>query len=87
MPAANRAKKHQISPFKFGRKGETGDLMSRSLKLITILAFATLAVSACGKRGALEAPPSEDGKTSSSSVQPKANEKPHRPFVLDGLLR
>ena len=59
--------------------------MSRSLKLITILAFATLAVSACGKRGVLEAPPSEDGKT--TSVQPKANEKPHRPFVLDGLLR
>ena len=59
--------------------------MSRSLRLITILACATLAVSACGKRGALEAPPSEEGK--SSSVQPNPKEKPHRPFVLDNLLR
>jgi predicted small lipoprotein YifL len=59
--------------------------MSRSLKLMTILAFATLAVSACGKRGALDAPPS--GEPKSSSVQPKPNEKPHRPFVMDGLLR
>jgi predicted small lipoprotein YifL len=36
--------------------------MSRSLKLVTVLACATLAVAACGKRGALEPPASEDGK-------------------------
>lgn len=75
--------------------------MSRSLKLVAVLVFATLAVSACGKRGALEPPPNEDG-----TVQKKANKKAgpvakdkegylssrpsteeHRPFVLDGLLR
>ena len=36
--------------------------MSRSLKLVTVLVCMTLAVSACGKRGALEAPLGDDGK-------------------------
>jgi predicted small lipoprotein YifL len=36
--------------------------MSRSLTLVTVLLCATLAVSACGKRGALEAPLGDDGK-------------------------
>ena len=74
--------------------------MSRSLKLITILACATLAVSACGKRGALEPPPGDGGKPVASSkpystkkdeegyVHSKASTgTEHRPFVLDGLLR
>jgi predicted small lipoprotein YifL len=39
----------------------TGDRMHRKLTLITILAFATLAVAACGKRGVLEPPASADG--------------------------
>jgi predicted small lipoprotein YifL len=34
--------------------------MSRSLKLFAVLAFATLALAACGKRGVLEPPGSED---------------------------
>lgn len=58
--------------------------MSRSLKLMTVLAFATLAVAACGKRGALEVPASQDN---APSVHPKPDEKPHRPFVLDRLLQ
>jgi predicted small lipoprotein YifL len=62
--------------------------MGRSLKLIAILAFATLAVTACGKRGALEAP----GATEDVQQQPqkKADAKkpePHRDFILDGMLR
>ena len=57
--------------------------MSRSLKLVAILACATLALTACGKRGALEPPASDNG----ASVQPKPKEKPHKDFVLDGLLR
>jgi predicted small lipoprotein YifL len=79
-----------------GAKGETGDLMSRSLKLITILACATLAVSACGKRGALEPPPSDDNgqlkhsngtkKDKDGYVHSKSTGE-HRPFVLDSLLR
>jgi predicted small lipoprotein YifL len=84
-----------------GAKGETGDLMSRNLKLITILACATLALSACGKRGALEPPPEENGesaprvKHSGGTKKDKEGyvhsrssaENGHRPFVLDGLLR
>jgi predicted small lipoprotein YifL len=73
--------------------------MSRSLKLVAVLLFATLAVSACGKRGALEPPPNEDGtvqpkKTKGATVKDKdgyVSARPataeHRPFVLDGLLR
>ena len=70
--------------------------MSRSLKLVTILICATLAVSACGKRGLLEPPPGDDGKPApgqsgkklkgDSKTKP-ATETEHRPFVMDGLLR
>jgi predicted small lipoprotein YifL len=70
--------------------------MSRSLKLMTILICATMAVSACGKRGALEPPPSEDGTPAAKDKKVKkskdgyGNSQPageHKPFVLDGLLR
>lgn len=64
--------------------------MSRSLTLAATLCFAAMALSACGKRGALEPPSAESApKTSekAASVEPKPDEKPHRPFVLDGLLR
>ncbi len=75
--------------------------MSRSLKLITVLACATLAVSACGKRGVLEPPPGDDGKPVAGSKHPGKTKKDkdgyvhskastdteHRPFVLDSLLR
>ena len=76
--------------------------MSRGLKLATVLLGATLAVSACGKRGALE-PPSYDDDGGHQSKKPASkvtkdkegyyHAKPanqtaeHRPFVLDGLLR
>jgi predicted small lipoprotein YifL len=59
--------------------------MSRSLKLVLALSLASLALTACGKRGALEAPPS--ASPTEKSVEPKTNEKPHRGFVLDPLLR
>jgi len=93
---ANRATKSRISPFYFGAKGETGDLMSRSLKLVTVLLCATLAVSACGKRGPLEPPVGDDGKPEQGtsgkkfkgdSTKKVSRETEHRPFVLDGLLR
>ncbi|MGF1619697.1 MAG: lipoprotein [Rhodomicrobiaceae bacterium] len=58
--------------------------MSRSLKMLAILGLTALAVSACGIRGPLEAPQSQDN---ARSVQPKAEEKPHRSNPLDGLLR
>jgi predicted small lipoprotein YifL len=58
--------------------------MRRSLIFILMLSFAAAALTACGKRGVLEAPPSEPTER---SVEPKPNEKPYRPFVLDPLLR
>jgi predicted small lipoprotein YifL len=61
--------------------------MSRALILVLSLTFATLGLSACGKRGTLEPPAAAPVEKSSASVEPKTNEKPHRPFVLDGLLR
>ena len=76
--------------------------MSRSLRLVTVLLCATLAVSACGKRGALEPPPGDDGKpvggkskNSGGTTKDKegyvhsksSGETEHRPFVLDSLLR
>lgn len=70
------------------RKGETGGYgMNRSLKTIAVLIFATLALTACGKRGPLEAPGvTDDGDKSVKSSSSKKDE-PHRSFVLDGLLR
>ncbi len=59
--------------------------MGRSLKLIAILAFATLAVAACGKRGALEAPAASSDAEDTGPAKAKKGE--HRPFILDGLLR
>jgi len=62
--------------------------MVRSLKLIAILAFASLAVTACGKRGALEAPGATAEDTSAKGTAPaKAKQEEHRGFILDGLLR
>ena len=62
--------------------------MGRSLKLIVILALASLAVTACGKRGALEAPgvTDEEGHKKKHADKAKQPEE-YRPFVLDGLLR
>jgi predicted small lipoprotein YifL len=60
--------------------------MSRALILVLSLILATLGLSACGKRGTLE-PPAAAPTEKSASVEPKPREKPHRPFVLDGLLR
>lgn len=61
--------------------------MSRGLILVLSLSLVTLGLSACGKRGTLEPPPAVAPTEKSASVEPKTNEKPHRPFVLDGLLR
>lgn len=63
--------------------------MGRSLKLIAILAFASLAVSACGKRGSLDAPgATEDVQTEQQPKKAEAKKpEPHREFILDGMLR
>lgn len=58
--------------------------------LVTGIVIAGLALSACGRRGALEPPPgaeaSEPNLASGDPVQAKMDAKPQRPFILDGLL-
>lgn len=58
--------------------------MSRALRLITVLGLVAFGVSACGVKGALEAPP--EAKQAEPAPGPDG-EKPHKPFVLDGLIR
>jgi len=58
--------------------------------MLTGILVAGLALSACGRKGALEAPPSA-GLTGSDLVVDDPVEadnanKPDRPFILDGLL-
>jgi predicted small lipoprotein YifL len=59
--------------------------MSRGLKIILVLSLASLALTACGKRGTLEPPPA--AAPGEGSVEPNPGQKPHRGFVLDPLLR
>jgi predicted small lipoprotein YifL len=62
--------------------------MSRGFILIAIMLLATMSLSACGKRGALEAPALAAGeKTTQASPETTSGEKPKRSFILDPLLR
>jgi predicted small lipoprotein YifL len=58
--------------------------MCRSLKILMILAFATLTVAACGKKGLLESPVAEQGKSSSEKKkEAKAAELKRKKNTLD----
>lgn len=67
-------------------------MIRRSVGLGTCLAVA-LTVAACGVRGSLELPPeakAQQNTATAESGQGKAAgeaAKPHKPFILDGLLR
>lgn len=60
--------------------------MGRLLHIITgVLLCLMLSLTACGRKGPLEAPPgsppsSQSGKSADSGA-------PNRPFILDGLVR
>lgn len=58
------------------------------LKGITLLVACALALSACGRRGALEAPATATVVTTDDAGNPikKTAPKPDRPFILDGLI-
>ena len=58
--------------------------MTKALRLITILALVGFGVSACGVKGALEAPP---GTKKAEPAHGPDGKKPHKPFVLDGVIR
>jgi predicted small lipoprotein YifL len=58
--------------------------MCRSLKILMILAFATLTVAACGKKGLQESPVAEQGKSGSEKKrEAKAAELKRKKNTLD----
>jgi predicted small lipoprotein YifL len=55
-----------------------------------IIALIGACLAACGTRGSLESPASDDKAASAESGQGKKEgeaPKPHRGFILDGLIR
>lgn len=55
-----------------------------------ILAIGAMALSGCGVRGSLETPPAAKAATDTGNATPgstPAEQKPHKPFVLDPILR
>lgn len=75
------------------KDGTGDDGMGRILKLISVLAFASLTTVACGKRGALDAPgasengPAVEQRTNGKSVAAKEGNGDNRSFILDGLIK
>jgi predicted small lipoprotein YifL len=66
--------------------------MVQCVKLSAVLATVALSLGACGVRGSLETPPEAktDATARADSGQGKpvgATPKPHKEFILDGLLR
>lgn len=59
---------------------------------VAVIIVAALAVSACGRKGALQPPPSTAVTSDSATDEeknpetPKGAEKPDRPFFLDPLI-
>ena len=53
---------------------------------LALLVIAGLGLSACGRKGPLEAPPSQPRADGAPPAE-TASGKPDRPFILDGLLR
>lgn len=56
--------------------------------VLLILLAAAVGLSACGRKGALEAPPYAAVKTDEAGAKPDAAgpQKPDKPFILDPLL-
>lgn len=54
--------------------------------VLAVLVIAGLGLSACGRKGPLEAPPNQS-RAQGAPVDETASGKPDRPFILDGLLR
>jgi predicted small lipoprotein YifL len=53
---------------------------------MALLVVAGLGLSACGRKGPLEAPPSQRSSEGAPVAETESG-KPDRPFILDGLLR
>lgn len=65
-------------------------MLLEAVKKGIIVALIGVSLAACGTRGSLENPAAEDNSATAASGQGKpAGEapRPHRGFVLDGLIR
>lgn len=60
----------------------SGVYMSATVRSIGLVMLCAVALAACGKKSTLETPKSVDAP----KVE-KGQPKPHRPFVLDSLVR
>ena len=57
--------------------------LARPIGILMLLAAVALALTACGVRGPLEPPP---GAADDSDAVEPGQAKPHKDFVLDGIL-
>jgi predicted small lipoprotein YifL len=57
------------------------------LGALIALSVGAFALTACGVRGSLEPPPEAKAEPSSTPGQSGQQPPPHKPSVLDGLLR
>ena len=54
---------------------------------IALLALGTLSLAGCGVRGSLEAPPKAQAETGDATPGTPGEPAPHKPSVLDPLIR
>ncbi len=73
----------------FARPAATDGLVRLTVRVACAGTMAAL-LTACGVRGSLEAPKAQDDTATAESAQGKAEgaaAKPHKGFILDGLIR
>ena len=61
--------------------------MLSSLKLSLVLTLAAVALAGCGVRSSLQLPPEDKAQQAESGKPGPDGKAPHKPFILDGLLR
>ena len=61
-------------------------LKRRYFVLVVALGLGAIGLGGCGVRGGLESPP-EDVAANRADTSKAGEEKPHKPFILDGLIR
>jgi predicted small lipoprotein YifL len=57
--------------------------MTKALRVLFLLMLGAIALSGCGVRGPLEAPPGTPPEVTAKPGQPP----PHKPFVLDPIIQ
>ena len=67
-------------------KVHSGPVLGRFLAW-TLIAIGALSLGGCGVRGSLEAPPAATTETGGATPGTPGQPAPHKPFILDPLLR